>query len=315
MATEREQDQRRSGYISIVGRPNVGKSTLMNALVGVRVSIATHKPQTTRNRIVGIVTDPERGQIAFVDTPGIHQAVGTLNRRMVQAAWDASEQTHAILFVVDQASLTQRPDEPLWGLDLDIYNGISKHDLPIVLAINKLDNLRNRPELLPALQKISQEYRFHAVVPLSARKKYNLDALKDELFQLLPESEQLYEDDAVTDRPEYFTTAELIREQVLRQIHKEVPYGVSVTVDSIAEQPHSERLIIQAVIHVERDIHKGIIIGKKGVHLRNIGAAARQEIQNFFGRPVHLDLFVRVQPRWTENEQDLRNFGLGEDEI
>lgn len=310
-----EDSQFRAGYIAILGRPNVGKSTLMNALVGARVSIATHKPQTTRNRIVGIVTEKEVGQIAFVDTPGIHEAQGTLNRRMVRAAWEAAGQTHAALLVVDVASLVQRPEEPLWGTDREIYAGLKESGVPIVLAINKIDNLKRREELLPALQSLADNYDFEAVVPLSARKKRNLDPLLNELFRLLPESPILYDEDLITDRPEFFTAAELIREQVFKQIQQEVPYGVTVTVDSISEDVKSDRLFIEAVIHVERDIYKGIIIGKGGQRLGEIGKASRHTLQQFFGRPIHLKLFVRVQHKWTEREHDLHQFGLSEEDI
>lgn len=310
-----ENAQLRSGYVAIVGRPNVGKSTLMNALVGARVSIATHKPQTTRNRIIGIVTDKEVGQIAFVDTPGIHDATGTLNRRMVRAAWDAAGQTHAALLVVDVASLTHRPEEPIWGADRDIYEGLLQSGIPIVLAINKIDTLKQRTDLLPALQTLSDDYAFHSVVPLSARRKRNLEPLIKELFSLLPEGPLLYEEDMITDRPEFFTAAELIREQVFVQIQKEVPYGVTVTVDSISEDVNSDRLLIEAVIHVERDVHKGIIIGRGGHRLGEIGKASRQALRHFFGRPIHLKLFVRVQHKWTERERDLEQFGLSEDDI
>lgn len=310
-----ENSQFRAGYVAILGRPNVGKSTLMNALVGARVSIATHKPQTTRNRIVGIVTEKEVGQIAFVDTPGIHDAQGTLNRRMVRAAWEAAGQTHAALLVVDVASLVQRPEEPLWGIDREIYAGLREAEVPTVLAINKIDTLKQREELLPALQSLADNYEFDAVIPLSARKSRNLDPLRDELFKLVPESPMLYEEDVVTDRPEFFTAAELIREQVFKQTQQEVPYGITVTVDSISEDIKSDRLFIEAVIHVERDIYKGIIIGRGGQKLGEIGKASRHSLQKFFGRPIHLKLFVRVQHKWTERERDLHQFGLSEEDI
>lgn len=315
METQQKDSSLRAGYVVIVGRPNVGKSTLMNAFIGVRVSIATPRPQTTRNRIIGIVTDPAQGQIAFVDTPGIHDASDTLNRRMVNAAWNAAENTHAALFVVDFGSLLHRPDEPLWGLDKEIYDGLVAKGLPIVLAINKVDRLRRREELIPIVQKLAELYNFTAIIPVSAMKKRNLQPVVDELFKLLPESELLYEDDLVTDRSERFTAAELIREQVFLQTHEEVPYGVNVTVDSIAEDVATDRLFIKAVIHVEREPQKGIMIGRGGERLRDIGTAARRELQRFFNRSVHLELFVRVQPRWTENERDLHEFGFGDDDI
>lgn len=287
----------------------------MNAFIGARVSIATPRPQTTRNRIIGIVTDPEQGQIAFVDTPGIHDASDNLNRRMVDAAWSAAGSTHAALFVVDFGSLLHRPDEPLWGLDRKIYDGLIAKELPIVLVINKIDRLRQREDLLPVLQKLGDDYNFEAIIPVSALKKRNLAGVTSEIFKLLPESPLLYEDDLITDRSERFTAGELIREQVFLQTHEEVPYGVNVTVDSIAEDVASDRLFIKAVIHVEREPQKGIMIGRGGERLREIGKAARRELQRFFNRSVHLELFVRVQPRWTESERDLHEFGFGKDDI
>lgn len=315
MEAPQKESTHRAGYVAIVGRPNVGKSTLMNALVGVRVSIASPRPQTTRNRIIGIVTDEARGQIAFVDTPGIHGAVDTLNKRMVRAAWRATDDTHAALLVVDFASLLHRPEEPIWGIDRDIYQGLVAKEIPVVLAINKVDRLRHKEELIAVVATLGELYNFTAIIPVSATKKRNLDAVADELFKLLPESPQLYEEGVITDRPERFSAAELIREQVFLQTHEEIPYGVNVTVDSIAEDIGSDRLIIKAVIHVERENVKGIIIGRGGERLRDIGSAARRELKRFFGRAVHLDLFVRVQPAWTQNERDLTAFGYDEDDI
>lgn len=315
MNTQHKDSSLRAGYVVIVGRPNVGKSTLMNALIGVRVSIATPLPQTTRNRIIGIVTEPSQGQIAFVDTPGIHDATDTLNRRMVSAAWTAVEGVHAAVLVVDFASLLHRPEEPLWGLDRKIYDGLVTNELPRILVINKIDRLHRKEELIPIIQKLSELYAFEAIIPVSSTKKRNLDAVKDEIFKLLPESQQLYEADLVTDRPERFTTAELIREQVFLQTREEVPYSTTVTVDSIAEDLHADRLFVKAVIHVDREPLKGIIIGRGGERLREIGTLARRELQRFFNRSVHLELFVRVQPQWTQKERDLNEFGYGEDDI
>lgn len=315
MDTQTQDTMLKSGYVVIVGRPNVGKSSLMNALIGVRVSIATPRPQTTRNRIIGIVTDEQQGQIAFVDTPGIHAASDSLNRRMVDAAWEAAEQTHAALFVVDVGSLMKRPEEPLWGLDKEIYDGLAKTEIPIVLAINKVDKLRRKEDLIPILTKLQELYAFEAMIPVSALKKRNLTAVRDELFKHLPESENLYDDDLVTARSERFTAGELIREQVFLQTRDEVPYGTNITVETLSEDLTTDRLFISAVIHVEREPQKGIIIGRGGERLRDIGKAARKELQRFFNRSVHLELFVRVQPRWTENERDLQDFGFGKDDI
>lgn len=305
----------RSGHVVIAGRPNVGKSSLMNAMVGVRVSIASPLPQTTRNRIIGIVTDPDKGQLVFVDTPGIHVASDTLNRRMVEAAWNATDATDAALFVVDYESLVKRPDEPIWGLDRAIYEGLLERKIPIVLAINKVDRLFKKERLLPVLTTLGAKYEFASVVPVSALKRINTRELRSELFKLLPEGPLLYEDDLVTGRSEHFTASELIREQVFLQTREEVPYGTTVTIEKLSEDLTTDRLLISGVIHVEREPQKGIIIGKGGERLREIGKAARRELQRFFNRSVHLELFVRVQPKWTESERALTEFGYGEDDI
>ena len=315
MDTHSENTTFRSGHIVIAGRPNVGKSSLMNAMIGVRVSIASPLPQTTRNRIIGIVTRPEQGQIVFVDTPGIHAASDAFNRRMVDAAWNASDAVDAALLVVEWDSLVRRPEEPLWGLDKVIYEGLRERELPIVLAINKVDRLHKKERLLPILSTLTQKYEFTTIVPVSAVKRTNTRPLQEELFKLLPEGPMLYEEDAVTGRSERFTAAELIREQVFLQTREEVPYGTTVSVDNLSEDLTSDRLLISAVIHVEREPQKGIIIGKAGARLKEIGKAARRELQRFFNRSVHLELFVRVQPKWTESERALSEFGYGEEDI
>lgn len=305
----------RSGFVAIVGRPNVGKSTLMNALVGVRVSIATPRPQTTRNRILGILSDPERGQIAFVDTPGIHRPSDTLNKRMVEAAWDATTATDVAVFVVEVDSLLKRPEAPFWGGDAAILESLQQYDIPLILVINKIDRLKKREALLPVLAAINELGVFDAIVPLSAERRQNTKPLLNELYSRLPEGPPLFPDDMVTDRAERFTAAELIREQVFLQTREEIPYSTAVVVESLYEDPHTERLVVSAVIHVERDSQKGIVIGKGGERLKHIGTHARRQLKRFFNRSVHLELFVRVQSRWTESERHLEAFGLGKDEI
>lgn len=315
METHSENTSLRSGHVVIAGRPNVGKSSLMNAMIGVRVSIASPLPQTTRNRIIGIVTQPDKGQLVFVDTPGIHVPSDTLNQRMVEAAWNATDAVEAALLVVEWDSLVKRPEDPLWGLDRVIYEGLVAREIPIVLAINKVDRLHKKEKLIPVLRTLSERYAFAAVVPVSAHKRTNTRPLQEELFKLLPEGPLLYDEEAVTGRGERFTAAELVREQVFLQTRDEVPYGTNVTVEKLSEDLTTDRLLISAVIHVEREPQKGIIIGKGGERLREIGKAARRELQRFFNRSVHLELFVRVQPKWTESERALKEFGYGEEDI
>lgn len=309
--------QFKSGFLAIVGRPNVGKSTLLNALLGVKLAIATDKPQTTRNRILGVQTYPERGQLVFVDTPGIHAARDRLNKRMVDAAWDAAQQTDAIVFVVDARSLVHEREEVLWGGDKHIADRLrtDAEGLPVVLVINKVDTLPNKNALLPTLARLAAEHSFAAMVPVSARRKDNLDGLVDALLENLPEGPALYPDDMLTNRAERFLAAEYVREQILRLTEREVPYSVAVEIEQFAENADDGRLYIRAVIHVERNSQKAILIGKGGQRIREIGTAARHQLRQFFGRSVHLETLVRVEGDWTASEKTMDRFGYGADEI
>lgn len=313
---EESNEHHRSGFVAIVGRPNVGKSTLMNHVLGERLSIITNKPQTTRNRILGVHTVAGRGQVVFVDTPGIHTSRKRLNRRMNMAAVSVFGETDLVLFVVDVASLVaSRTDEPIWGDDAAILEQLREHDVPVLLVINKVDTLRNKAQLLPVLERVSVQSEFAAIVPISAQRGDNVAPLVDEVFAQLPEGPPLYPDDYLTDRAERWLAAEMVREQVLEHTHREVPYGVAVTVESFGESIHDGKLHIQAVIHVERDSQKGIVIGKAGAKLKSIGTAARLRLTDFFARPVHLETLVRVQGDWTENERELARFGYDEEQI
>lgn len=309
--------QFKSGFLAIVGRPNVGKSTLLNALLGVKLAIATDKPQTTRNRILGVQTYPERGQLVFVDTPGIHAARDRLNKRMVDAAWDAAQQTDAIVFVVDARSLVHEREEVLWGGDKHIADRLraDAEGLPVVLVINKVDTLPNKNALLPTLARLAAEHSFAAMVPVSARRKDNLEGLVDALLENLPEGPALYPDDMLTNRAERFLAAEYVREQILRLTEREVPYSVAVEIEQFAENADDGRLYIRAVIHVERNSQKAILIGKGGQRIREIGTAARHQLRQFFGRSVHLETLVRVEGDWTASEKTMDRFGYGADEI
>ena len=314
MQNEQEQSYR-SGFVAIVGRPNVGKSTLLNALLGVKLSIATPRPQTTRNRILGVMSTPGRGQIAFLDTPGIHSARNRLNTRMVSAALEAMTSADVLLFVVEAGSLVKTPDAPFWGGDKVVVDALREQDKPVVLVINKVDTVKPKELLLPVIATLGQDPLFKAIIPTSATREVNVDGVRDELYGLLPEGVQLFPDDMITDRPERFIVAERIREQVFLQTQREIPYSVAVVVETFSEMADEDRLEIGAVIHVERDSQKGIIIGKGGERLKAIGTAARMDIQQFFERRVHLDLFVRVQKSWSEDQRTLAEFGYGEDEL
>lgn len=306
----------KSGFVAIVGRPNVGKSTLMNAILGAKVAIATDKPQTTRNRILGVHTEPDNGQIVFVDTPGVHDARDRLNKRMVDAAWDAARQTDAIVFVVEAKSLAVEGRPPFWGGDASILTQLQAlGDVPLILAVNKADQLPNREMLLPLLARVSEAASFAEVVVLSALKKRNVDTLVRVVMQTLPDGEPLYPEDMLTDRAERFLAAEYVREQVLKQLEREVPYSVAVEIEQFADDISDGKLHIRAVIHVERASQKAIVIGKGGSRIKEIGTAARHQLQQFFERPVHLETLVRVEGDWTQLDRSLDRFGYGQDTI
>ena len=303
----------KSGFVALVGRPNVGKSTLMNAILGVRLSIATAKPQTTRNRILGIHTIEDRGQIVFLDTPGIHEARTRLNKAMVNAAYDAALQTDLVVMMVDATSVTQSNRPPLWGDDARIVERLPG-DAPRILVINKIDKLKKRDALLPALEKLSETGGFEEIVPVSALKQTNVDRLVDVFLDRLPEGPALYPADALTNRAERFVAAEIIREQVLRQTAEEVPYSVAVEVEEFLDAPDG-KLHVRATVHVERESQKGIVIGKGAARIKEIGVASRRRLEEFFGKRVDLRTLVRVESEWTHSDRGLHRFGYGQEEI
>ena len=290
-----------SGFVTIIGRPNAGKSTLLNALVGEKLAIVTHKPQTTRNRICGIVNlkAPQRaksrpaGQIIFVDTPGIHKPVDALNRRMMQEVHDAVEGCDLLLLIVDAAQPFGSGDE--FALEL-----VKRSKLRAFLLLNKID-LVEKGKLLPIIERYSAMHSFAEVIPISAAKKDGLDLLLNKVVASLPEGPQYFPADQITDQPERFITAELIREQVLVLTQQEVPYSSSVIVERFEE---SDKLLkIAAVICVERDGQKAIVIGRQGAMLKEIGTRARLAIERLLNKKVFLELFVKVRKGWRESRQ------------
>ncbi len=288
----------RSGFVSIVGRPNAGKSTLLNALVGEKLAIVTHKPQTTRNRICGIVNVKRAGrrpagQIIFVDTPGIHKPADALNKRMMQEVYDAVEGCDLLLLIADAAQKFGAGDQ--FALDL-----VKRSKLKSFLLLNKID-LIDKGKLLPVIEHYSALHSFAEVFPISATKKDGLEVLLNKVVASLPEGPQYFPPDQVTDQPERFVAAELIREQVLVLTQQEVPYASSVIIEQFEE---SERLVkIAAVIYVERDGQKAIVIGKQGAMLKEIGTRARHSIERLLGKKVFLELFIKVRSRWRESRQ------------
>lgn len=290
----------RSGFVSIVGRPNVGKSTLLNRVLGQKIAITSPKPQTTRNRILGIHNLPG-GQILFLDTPGIHKAKGRLNRFMVDQALAACADVDLILFLA--AADRAAGEGEAFVLDV-LRRGAS----PVILALNKID-LIPWLELLPLIEGYAAAFPFREIVPISALTGEGVNDLVGILRGYLPPGQRHYPEDMITDLPERFIVAEMIREQVLRLTREEVPYGVAVTVESFTEKPERNLVVIQAVIHVERETHKRIVVGKSGAMIRAMGQAARKDIEKLLGCRIFLELFVRIDRDWTESVRLLREFG------
>ncbi len=289
-----------SGFIAIIGRPNVGKSTLLNRILGQKIAITSSKPQTTRNRILGIHNFPG-GQALFVDTPGIHKAKGKLNRFMVDQAVGACSDVDLILFLVEAN------DSPGGG-DEYILKLLDKSSVPVFLIINKIDLVRP-PQLLKLMQEYSERFDFAQIIPLSARGGDGVPQLLSSIEPYLPPGPQYYPGDMLTDLPEKFIAAELVREKIMRRTNEEIPYGVGVQVDTFEEKPEKNLVVIQATVHVERDSHKKIIVGKRGQMIRAVGQEARKDIERLLGTRVYLELFVRVDKDWSQNERMLRELG------
>jgi GTP-binding protein Era len=279
-----------SGFVSLVGRPNAGKSALLNALVGQKLAIVADKPQTTRTSIQGVVTLPQ-AQIVFLDTPGIHRADSPLNKRMMDTVRNSIEERDLLLFVADAA----RPfsEEDRRAMDL-----LRRTETPALLVLNKIDLVKEKARLLPQIERYKQAFEFADYLPVSATKGKGLDALRKAILDRLPEGPAYFPEDYVTDQPERFLAAELIREKVLSATRQEVPHSVAVAVDQWQETPRLTRIF--ATIRVEREGQKAIIIGSKGAMLKRIGTLARQEMEKLFGVKIYLDLHVRLQPRWRE---------------
>lgn len=297
------EDGFRAGFIAIIGPPNVGKSTLLNRMIGQKISITSKKPQTTRNRIQGIVNRPG-SQLVFIDTPGIHSAKSPLNVRIVETALAVMSDVDALLLVAD-ASNADAESEAI------LKSALQKQSRPVVLALNKID-LIARPELLALIAKWSDAYPFHAVVPVSAETGEQVEVLIQELAKVIPEGPAFFPEENLTDLSVRFLAGEIIREKVFRQTGQEIPYSVAVTVDLFKEDEKKSGLTrIHATIHVERDSQKGILIGKQGSKLGRIGEDARKEIEGMLGRRVFLKLFVRVEKNWSKDARFLSKFGYG----
>jgi len=290
----------RSGFVAVVGRPNVGKSTLVNRLVGQKVAIVSDKPQTTRNRILAVVNRPA-GQIVLFDTPGIHKPMHRMNQRMVDAALKSLAQVDAALWLVDVA-------EGYGSGDRYVREVLKRSGKPVLLGINKIDTV-SKPKILPVIETYRHQMDFAEIVPFSALTGENVERLPELLLERLPEGDRLYPEDFLSDQPERFFVSEMIREQILRMTREEIPYSTGVVIDSFKE---GEPLVrIEAQVLVERESQKGILIGKGGAMLKAIGSAARREIEAFLGTKVYLGLFVKTREGWREDPRILDEMGLG----
>ncbi|EMF0124468.1 GTPase Era [Enterococcus hirae] len=296
--------EHKSGFVAIVGRPNVGKSTLLNRIVGQKIAIMSDKAQTTRNKIQGVYTTPE-AQLIFIDTPGIHKPKHRLGDFMVESAYSALREVDAVLFMISADQKRGRGDD-------FIIERLTNVQSPVYLIINKIDKV-HPDELLGIIEDYSAQMPFAQVVPISATEGNNLDRLMEVLIAEMPEGPQYFPDDQVTDHPEYFIVSELIREKVLFLTRDEVPHSVAVVVDSM-KRNENDKIQIQATIIVERDSQKGIIIGKGGKMLKEIGTKARKDIENLLGDKVFLELWVKVQKDWRDKRVYLQDFGYRKEE-
>ncbi len=292
----------KTAFIAIVGCPNVGKSSILNKLLGEKVAIVSPKPQTTRTRIMGVLTDGAV-QLVFTDTPGYHKPKNKLGESMLRAVGEGINDVDACLFVVE-------PDGEIKDAELTLIKKIKKASLPAILAINKIDTVENKELLLARISEFAALYDFTAIVPVSAHDGSGLGELLDELKSLAFPSEHLFPDDTLTDQPEKVIAAEYIREKILRYIDKEVPHGIAVATESFKERPDSDILDIEATIYCEKESHKGIVIGKGGEMLKRISTSARKELERFFGCRVNLKCWVKVKEDWRNREGLIHNFGL-----
>ena len=296
----------KSGFVTLIGRPNVGKSTLMNHLIGQKIAITSEKPQTTRNRIQTVYTD-ERGQIIFLDTPGIHKAKNKLGEYMVNVAENTLKEVDVILWLVE-------PTTFIGAGERHIAEQLSKIKTPVILVINKIDTVKSKEEILTFIAAYKDILNFAEIIPVSALKEVNIEDVKSSIFKYLPAGPQFYDEDTVTDQPMRQIAAELIREKALRMLDDEIPHGIAVVIDQMKERPNGI-IDVDATIVCERDSHKGIIIGKGGSMLKRIGTAARMEIENLMDTKVNLKLWVKVRREWRDSDMYMKNYGYNPKEI
>lgn len=298
-----EEQAFRSGYVAIIGRPNVGKSTLINRVLGQKLCITSRRPQTTRHRILGIKTT-EQSQFIYVDTPGIHSdGKRAMNRYMNRAAAASVEDVDVVVFVVEGMKWTDEDERVLQKL--------KETTKPVILVMNKIDKLDDKATLFPQVEKLAALFKFTDIVPLSARKGINLESLEESIYKLMPEGEMIFDEDQLTDRSSRFLAAEMVREKLFRHLGQELPYSLTVDIEQFEDDNGMFR--ISAVIYVERSGQKSIVIGKKGELLKQVGQDAREDMEKLFGCKVFLQLWVKVREGWSDNERMLRNLGYNDD--
>ena len=297
--------QNKTGFATLIGRPNVGKSTLMNRIIGQKIAITSNKPQTTRNRIQTVLTD-ERGQIIFVDTPGIHKAKNKLGDYMVNAAEKTINEVDVVLWLVEPATFIGAGEK-------HIIEKLSRTKSPVILVINKIDTVK-REDLLPVIEKYKSVVDFVEIVPISAEKGDNVDLLVELVFKYLPYGPMFYDEDTITDQPMRQIVAELIREKALQVLDEEIPHGIAVVIESMKDRSNGKMTDIEATIICERDSHKGIVIGKNGAMLKKIGTNARYEIEKMLGHQINLNLWVKVKKEWRDSDFLIKNFGYNKKE-
>lgn len=292
----------KTAFIAIVGKPNVGKSSLLNRLLGQKIAIVSSKPQTTRTKIMGVLTEGET-QLVFTDTPGIHRPHNKLGEKMNEAVGDTVGGVDACLFLTE-------PRGELNEQEMYLLQMFKKQKMPVILAINKIDMIKDKEELLKRIVYLTGLFDFYAVVPVSAYRGDNVDELKAELDTLAVESPHFFPGDTLTDQPERVLAAEIIREKILRLMDKEIPHGIAVAVEKMSERENSDILDIDATVYCERESHKGMVIGKNGLMLKKISTYARQDLESFFQIKVNLHCWVKVKVDWRNREGLIHNFGL-----
>ena len=294
----------KTAFIAIVGKANVGKSSILNRLIGSKIAIVSSKPQTTRTRIMGVLTTDDNIQLVFTDTPGFHRPKNKLGEKMVQAVSDSISGVDCCLFVADAS------DEKLNAAELELIKKFKKEKMTVVLALNKIDMIKDKTQLMKKIAETAKLYDFKAVVPVSAANNEKMDELLDELKALATESIHFFPDDTLTDQPERVLVSEIIREKMLRLLEKEIPHGTAVGIEKMKERSDADIMDIEATIYCEKESHKGIIIGKGGAMLKKISTLARRDIENFIGIKVNLKCWVKVKEDWRNREGLIHNFGL-----